>query len=509
MLNNISYAIQSVREWFRRSVRVLPDVDGWLLLSLTLILGLGFVFNISANGSASDPMAEVRSQAFYIGLSVAACIVVSLFKVRIFNKRWLIIAGCAASIVFLVMVYWKNRGLPEPNRNLHIPIVNMNFQPSEFAKVMVILLGAYLFNIYYNDTVNRSVVTTGWGWTVNRRLVEPYMAAEGITDYNSVDRWRYLIKKSWIPCGILCGYSGLCAFLVSNNHLSGLIIIALLMIAMLYFGRVRRWVFILLIVAGAIAVSGVCIYINHDIKGRNETYAQFNDVEEEYNDGHATLSRADENRLSYESCRNRADVIEVYLNHMIKFPIVKDYQIKRIYLWLDKDYDEYISDSYANDRQQINRALYAVASGGFFGKGAGNSLYKHWSISEQANDEIFAVICEESGMLGALIFMLLYLILILRCLRISNRARNVFSGLIAKGVAAHIGMQVFLHIFVTLDIMPNTGISLPFVSSGGSSMLFLMIEMGLVFSIARFDCPKKTDEEIIAEEKQKHGKIVY
>ncbi len=496
--------------WFIKSI---ADVDGVLLLTLTLILSFGFVFNISANGAAADPMHEVKTQAIYILISVAACIVVSRLKVEYFcNRRWVMIAGCAAAIVLLLIVYIKNKGLPEPDRDLKIPIVRLNFQPSEFAKLMVIMLGAFLYNKYYHDAVNRSVFTTGPLWSVNRRIVDFYiahLATKKITDYNQVNRRFYLIKKSWAPAWMLLAFAGACAILVSNNHLSGLIIIVLLAVAMCYFGRLHlRW-FIIGILLVSVVAGGVCVYINNDIKERNIAYAGFAAVEEEYNDGKATLSRKDGRKLSYDECMNRADVIEVYFNHMLNFPVVKDYQIKRIYLWLDKDYNDYINDSSSNDRQQINRALYAVASGGIIGKGPGNSISKYWSISAQANDEIFAVICEEVGMLGAIAFILLYLLLIFRCLQISDSAQSVYSSLVAKGVATHIGLQVFLHIFVTLDIMPNTGISLPFVSSGGSSMLFLLIEMGVVFSIARYDCPKMTDRDIIDEEKRKHGKIEY
>ena len=503
----ISFSLQALAESLRQTKRVWRDIDGILLFLLMLIICFGFVFNISANGA----LQETLKQAGFIVFGMVACGAVSLIRVNAYNRQKGIWIACLLGVIMLIPVFIQNlNGESEtPDRNLNIPFIPFNLQPSEIAKILIILLGAYLFSKYYRDVVNRSVVTTGRGWKINSRIVERYKARKGLDSNAEVERWRYLIKKSWIPCMNLCGYSAICAFLVFNNHLSGVIIIGMLTVAMMYFGRVRlRW-FIMGFAFVAVLAGGICINIMNDVKGRDEAYARFADVKDEYNDGYATLSRGGEEKLSYDDCKNRADVIEVYLDHMTRYPIVKDYQIKRIYLWIDKDYNNYKIDSGSNDRDQINQALYAVASGGLLGKGAGNSLFKHWTIYEQANDEIFAVICEESGMVGALIFIALYMLLILRCLRISDNADNVFSMLVAKGVAAHIGLQVFLHIFVTLDIMPNTGISLPFVSSGGSSMVCLMIEMGLVFSVARFDCPKKTADEIIAEEKRKHGRIVY
>ena len=134
---------------------------------------------------------------------------------------------------------------------------------------------------------------------------------------------------------------------------------------------------------------------------------------------------------------------------------------------------------------QTQQSLLAIGSGGLTGVGIGNSLEKQLWLPECTNDFIFSVLCEELGFFGAMIVILLFVVLIFQLLYISFNAPDVYGTLIGLGVTAQITWQVFFNIAVVTNTVPNTGISLPFFSSGGTSLLLLMAEMGVVINIAR------------------------
>lgn len=133
---------------------------------------------------------------------------------------------------------------------------------------------------------------------------------------------------------------------------------------------------------------------------------------------------------------------------------------------------------------QILQGLYAIASGGIFGKGLGQSMQKLGFIPESHNDMIFSVICEELGLFGAICIILLYLLVIWRLFIISINAPDLFGGLIATGILTHIAVQVLINISVVTNTIPSTGIPLPFISYGGSSLIFLLFEMGIALNIS-------------------------
>lgn len=133
---------------------------------------------------------------------------------------------------------------------------------------------------------------------------------------------------------------------------------------------------------------------------------------------------------------------------------------------------------------QILQGLYAIASGGVFGKGLGESMQKLGFIPESHNDMIFSVICEELGLFGAFALILLFVLLVWRIFIIAINAPDLYGGLIATGVLAHIAIQVILNIAVVTNTIPSTGIPLPFISYGGSSVMVILFEMGIVLSIS-------------------------
>ncbi len=133
---------------------------------------------------------------------------------------------------------------------------------------------------------------------------------------------------------------------------------------------------------------------------------------------------------------------------------------------------------------QILQGLYAIASGGIFGKGLGESMQKLGFIPESHNDMIFSVICEELGLFGAVSVILLFVLLIWRLFVIAINAPDLYGGLIATGVLTHISVQVLLNIAVVTNTIPSTGIPLPFISYGGSSLVVLLFEMGIALSVS-------------------------
>lgn len=150
----------------------------------------------------------------------------------------------------------------------------------------------------------------------------------------------------------------------------------------------------------------------------------------------------------------------------------------RILVWLDPQ-------SYAGDTgYQTLQALYAIGSGGIFGKGLGQSMQKAF-VPEAQNDMIFSIICEELGLFGAIAIMFLFLMLIWRFILVAGNAKDLYGALIVTGVITHISVQVILNIAVVTNTIPNTGVTLPFISYGGSSLFFLLAEIGIVMSVAR------------------------
>jgi cell division protein FtsW len=156
--------------------------------------------------------------------------------------------------------------------------------------------------------------------------------------------------------------------------------------------------------------------------------------------------------------------------------LFKGYRSERIVAWRNPEASE--------KGYQTMQALYAIGSGGWFGKGLGQSIQKRGFIPEAQNDMIFSIICEELGILGAMIVVLLFVFLLWRLFFIATNAPDLLGSLIATGIFAHISLQVVLNIAVVLNVIPTTGITLPFVSYGGTSILFLMTEMMLALSIS-------------------------
>ncbi len=165
------------------------------------------------------------------------------------------------------------------------------------------------------------------------------------------------------------------------------------------------------------------------------------------------------------------------------FLLFASYRMERILIWRNPE-------KYEKGYQTL-QSLYAIGSGGIFGKGLGQSIQKLGFIPESHNDMIFSVICEELGLFGAACVIILFVILIWRCVIIAMSAPDLFGALLVVGVITHIAVQVLVNIAVVTNSIPPTGVPLPFISYGGTALACLLAEMGLVLSVAsRIHIPK-------------------
>ncbi|MCL2096157.1 MAG: putative lipid II flippase FtsW [Oscillospiraceae bacterium] len=162
-----------------------------------------------------------------------------------------------------------------------------------------------------------------------------------------------------------------------------------------------------------------------------------------------------------------------------------EYARSRVEMWRDPFLDP------SGDGYQTIQSLYAIGSGGLTGVGWGQSMQKHLYLPEPQNDFIFAIICEEMGFIGALIIISLFIVLIWRGFVIAYHAPNKFSSLVVMGIIIKVAIQFLLNIAVVTNTIPNTGISLPFFSYGGTALIVLMGEMGIILSVSRYSYEEK------------------
>lgn len=233
--------------------------------------------------------------------------------------------------------------------------------------------------------------------------------------------------SGFVPLLVLLGIT--CALVIIEPHLSGTMLIGMLGLAMMFIGGVRVWHLAALIGLGAVGVVFMVTV------------------------------------MGYEK-----DRIDVWLHPLESFAneiTFADGISGRDHAW------------------QTVQSLYAIGSGGLLGQGPGGSRQKHLFLPEPQNDFIFSIFCEEMGLVGAVIVLALFALLVWRGLTIALKAPDKFGFMLALGLTLQIGLQVGLNVAVVSNLLPNTGISLPFFSYGGTSILMLMLQMGVVLSISR------------------------
>ena len=351
------------------------DIEFLSVVIILLTFGLIMVFSASypsANYKYGDGLYFIKKQAIWAVLGFAAMIITMKIDYRVYKKFALPIGFVTLVLLGMVFIFPAYNGA-----HRWIGIGSLSFQPSELAKIAVII----------------------------------YLAASLSVEKDKIRDFRVLIKEL-VVVGIILG------FLILEPHFSVCIIIALV-------------AFIMLMVAGA----------------RFKHFA-----------GLGLLG---------------VPVVVVLATKA-------EYRMDRIVTFFDPFQDR------LGDGWQIIQSLYAIGSGGLFGLGFGNSRQKYMYVSEPQNDFIFAIICEELGIIGAAVIIALFAILIWRGMKIAMNAPDLFGSLLVTGVVSLVGVQTFLNIAVVTKMIPTTGISLPFFSAGGSSLVFLMAAMGMVLNVSKY-----------------------
>ena len=193
----------------------------------------------------------------------------------------------------------------------------------------------------------------------------------------------------------------------------------------------------------------------------------------------------------------------VFLAGGVSYVLLRSTKRVRVQAWLNLD-------KYADDiGYQITQALYAIGSGGLLGKGLGKSTQKLGFVPESENDMIFSIIGEELGIIGGIILIALVALLLWRMKKIFDSAADLYGKIVVAGVAAHIAIQTFLNIAVVTNLLPNTGVPLPFISYGGTAVIFLLIEIGLVLSVSRVHAPTVEEKRMSYYEQDREREASY
>ena len=381
------------------------DIPFFLLLIVIVSVGLVMLFSASYTYSYynrdGDSTYIFRRQIIFTVLGLIGMYAVSRIRYEYFKVFAVIGVVVSVGLLLLVLV------LPEykPGFKRWINLGFTTFQPSEIAKIGLILILAFLLDKDYKGITGKIPSKSGIARTI----------------YDFTDGRLVLYKSftSVIVYGtLIIVFAGL---VYLENHLSGTVLMLAIGIVMLFLGEVKyKW---FVFAGGVVLIAGIVLIANPGI--------------------------------------------------------LEDYMGERITAWLDKDFDP------TGVRWQTNNSLYAIGSGGFLGTGLGQSKQKHLYVSEPQNDFIFAIVCEELGFIGAATIIVLFALLVYRGVYIGLRAKDRFGALLCMGIAFQIGIQVALNIAVVSDLIPNTGISLPFFSAGGTSIFILLCEMGMLLSVSR------------------------
>ncbi len=365
-----------------------------LLLSffgLIMVYSSSYVYALTYQGNSAH--FAIR-QALFLALGIGVMLFITRFGYKIIKLGTIPAYAFAVILLLAVLIF----GVAEGDAKRWIYIGPISFQPSEFMKIAMILMIAWVSSKF------KSII------------------------HSKKKFWKATLFGFVIPL-IIIGVS--CLLVLLEKHLSGTIILFLIGFAMLWTnGAPKVWT----ITITALIVSAVAVVIFAVTKFPEEVKA-----------------------------------------------LVPDYMFVRVDSWLHPE-----NYSTQDELWQTIQGQIAVGSGGFFGRGFGQSLQKHLFVSMPQNDFIFAIVCEETGFIGAVTVIGLYMAFVARGLYIAKNAPDVFCSLTAIGISSHVGLQAILNIAVVTGLIPNTGISLPFFSAGGSSLVFLFIEMGILLCISKY-----------------------
>ena len=439
------------------------SMDTAFLLIVLVLLAFGLIMVFSASYAYAlnyegDSFYYIKKQGFFAVLGIIGMLVISRIDYRFFKKFWPVIYGIG--IALLVCVFIPGLSVStETGVSRWVGVGSITFQPSEFAKFAVIVTFAAL--IYKN--------------------------------YPKIKTFRYGI----IPFVILL--APVLVLIYLEPHLSGLIIIVSIAAIMMFVGGVRLRHMLALLLAAVILLGGFMLIKSamdggeEEAAGQAVTTVQTDSTTSTTQEGDDASSATQEETVQEDSSGGG---------------FFESYQWRRIQNWLDpfgrsegSGYDTDIT----GEVWQTCQSLLAIGSGGIMGLGLGNSRQKYMYLPEPQNDFIFAIVCEELGLIGAILVILLFVLLVYRGFVIANRAPNKFASMLVVGITIQIGIQALFNIAVVTNAFPNTGISLPFFSYGGTALMMQLFEMGVILNISRHTHVAKERQD--REKKQKKQQL--
>ena len=437
------------------------DTAFLLIVLVLLAFGLIMVFSASyayALNYEGDSFYYIKRQGIFAVLGIIGMLAISKIDYRLLKKFWVLIY--AVGIVLLVCVFVPGLSVStETGVSRWIGIGSLTYQPSEFAKLAIIVSFSAL--IYKN--------------------------------YPKIKTFRYGI----VPFAVLLVPVLVLVYL--EPHLSGLIIIVSIAAIMMFVGGVRLRHMVALLLAAIILLGGFMLIKSamdggeQESAGQAVTTVQTEDTASTTEDG-TDSGAADQTEAAQEDTSGGG--------------FFESYQWRRIQNWLDpfgrsegSGYDTDIT----GEVWQTCQSLLAIGSGGIMGLGLGNSRQKYMYLPEPQNDFIFAIVCEELGLIGAILVILLFVLLVYRGFVIANRAPNKFASMLVVGITIQIGIQALFNIAVVTNALPNTCISLPFFSYCGTALMMQLFEMGVILNISRHTHVAKERQD--REKKQKKQQL--
>ncbi len=368
-------------------IRVKGGFDRPMFFIVMVLIGFGLIMVFSASyayalSKTGDSLYFIKHQAIFAVLGIGAMIVMMKMDYRIIYRFTIPLFIITSILLIVTPIYGMAAGVAKR----WIEIGGIRFQPSEIMKLVLVLFLARYYAIYEKPATNYS------------------------------DFWQSSVYGLFIPAGFVLF---VCVLIMLENHFSGMIIMFLIGMIVIFAAGARK---IWFIVAGSSAAVAAAVAIS-----------------------------------------------------------LSSYARERIDVWLHPE-----NFSADDEVYQTLQGLYAVGSGGLFGTGLGNSRQKHLFVSQPQNDFIFSIICEELGFIGAIGVIALFILLVWRGVVIALRAPDTFSQLVVIGIVGKVAVQALLNIGVVTALLPNTGISLPFFSYGGTALALQIAEMGIVLGISRY-----------------------
>lgn len=374
-------------------VMVRSSIDMWFMLIVLALLCFGAVMSFSASAVYAEQRYGNSTYFLWRYILFAVIAIIGTVPFIMYARPWFWrlfgVCSYAVSVILLLLVLLI--GSEGGGAQRWIAIGPITIQPSEVAKMSVVLALA-LYMSKYEKKIK--------------------------SDLSRDKSFRYGVINPAMIFGFIC------VLVALEKHISGLMIIGMIGIAVMFMGGTRlKYIFLII---GAVGLAGVMLIL------------------------------------------------------------VSDYAQDRVTTWLFLEKADPLGSAW-----QTWQGLYAIGSGGLFGKGLGNSLQKFGYVAEPQNDFIFTIICEELGFFGAMLVAGLFGMLVWRGFKIAAKAPDKFSSLVVYGLTFKVALQAILNIAVVTNSMPNTGVSLPFFSSGGTSLAVQIFEMGIILSISRYSTQKR------------------